>query len=74
MGRARNRNSDPHPFPGPSLRIPNMWPWCLCGNIPNPSLTPSSPPTENSPGPPSLESITLSESPESAYEADADEN
>ena len=74
MGRSRSRDPGPHPFPDPSLRIPNMWQQCLCGNTPNFPIAPSSPPAENPSGPPSLESIMSSESPESGYEANLDEN
>ena len=70
MGRARSRDPGPHPFPEPQLQVPNMWPQCLCGNRLN---TPPSPPASDTPyGTPSLESIMLSESPESGYEADCD--
>ena len=74
MGRVRNRSTGSHPFPDPSLQVPNMWPHCLCpqGRFPNPPLGPNPPLPEAPSGPPPLESITSSESLGSGYEVDSD--
>ena len=63
MGRARGRNPGPCPSSEPPVQILNTQPQCL---NPNPSHRPDSPPSDNSSGPPSLESATSSES---GYEA-----
>ena len=74
MGRARTRNPSPHSHVEPLLHSPYLWPQCLC-RCRCPLNAPSSPPSSESAdstftsGPPSLESITDPEPPESGYEA-----
>ena len=69
MGRARGRNSGP-----PHIHVLNTLPRCLNPprDISNPPQRPNLLSPEASSGPPSLESITSSESSESGYEADSD--
>ena len=70
MGRARVRNPSPHSLPEPLFHLPYTWSQCLCRCIlpapPSPSSSESK--TDSTSRPPSLESITDPEPPESGYE------
>ena len=83
MGKARVRNLSTCPPPEPPLHLPYTWSQCLCRcrhdlpALPSPPCAESAPPRPSSAGsdmdstsgPPSLETVTGPDSPESGYEA-----